>query len=45
MPRVLGIEGPYWFYFYSFDCGEPMHVHVRRDNHEAKFWIDSVALV
>jgi hypothetical protein len=45
MPRVRGIDGPFWFYFYSFDCGEPMHVHVRRDNKQAKFWIDPVALV
>ena len=44
MPRVRGIDGPYWFYFYSFDCGEPMHVHVRRDNKQAKFWTDPVAL-
>jgi hypothetical protein len=45
MPRVRGISGPYWFYFYSFDCAEPMHVHVRGENNEAKFWVDPVALV
>jgi len=44
VPRVSGIQGPYWFYFYSFDCGEPMHVHVRREKSEAKFWLDSVAM-
>ena len=44
MPRVAGISGPYWFFFYSFDCNEPIHVHVRRENSEAKFWLQSVAL-
>lgn len=45
MPRVHGIPGPYWFFFYSFDCAEPAHVHVRRDRSEAKFWLAPVALV
>jgi hypothetical protein len=44
MPRVSGIPGPYWFFFYSFDCAEPPHVHVRRERDEAKFWISPVAL-
>ncbi len=44
MPRVAGIPGPYWFFFYSFDCGEPIHVHVRRESAEAKFWLYPVAL-
>jgi hypothetical protein len=30
-PSVRGIPGPYRFFFYSFDCGEPKHVHVRRE--------------
>ena len=44
MPRVAGIRGPYWFFFYSFDCSEPIHVHVRREDDEAKFWLQPVAL-
>lgn len=44
MPRVRGIPGPYWFYFYSFDCNELMHVHVHRDRQQAKFWLAPVAL-
>ena len=44
MPRIRDIPGPYWFFFYSFDCGEPIHVHVRRERREAKFWIDPVAV-
>jgi hypothetical protein len=31
MPTVPGISGPYRFFFYSFDCNEPQHVHVRRE--------------
>ena len=23
------MPGPYWFFFQSFDCNEPPHVHVR----------------
>lgn len=44
MPRIPRIPGPYWFFFYSFDCNEPMHVHVRRDRQQAKFWLAPVAL-
>lgn len=44
MPTVKGIPGPYRFFFYSFDCNEPMHVHVRRDNNVCKFWLKPVAI-
>jgi hypothetical protein len=44
VPRIANIPGPYWFFFYSFDCGEPIHVHVRRDRNEAKFWLGPVTL-
>ena len=39
MPRISGLPGPYGFYFYSFDCNEPVHVHVRRDRKHCKFWL------
>lgn len=39
MPTALLI-GPYRFYFYSYDCGEPRHMHVDRENMSAKFWLD-----
>jgi hypothetical protein len=39
MPTTLRI-GPYRFYFYSYDCGEPRHTHVDRDDLSAKFWLD-----
>ncbi len=43
MPTVLKL-GPYRFFFVSLDYGEPPHIHVRRENNVAKFWLDPVAL-
>ena len=43
MPTILR-DGPYRFFFYSGDRGEPPHVHVERDDSEAKFWLDPVRL-
>ena len=37
-------DGPYRFFFYSGDRDEPPHVHVERDDCEAKFWLDPVRL-
>ena len=44
MPTVQDIPGPYRFYFYSFDCNEPRHVHVRRERMTCKFWLEPVEL-
>ena len=43
MPTVLRI-GPYRFFIVSLDYDEPPHVHVRRENMVAKFWLDPVSL-
>jgi hypothetical protein len=43
MPTVLRI-GPYRFFFYAGDRDEPEHVHIERDDHLAKFWLDPVRL-
>jgi hypothetical protein len=43
MPVVLTC-GPYRLYFYSDEGSEPVHVHVERDDLEAKFWIEPVHL-
>jgi len=43
MPTVLRI-GPYRFFFVSLDYNEPPHIHVRRENMVAKFWLDPVVL-
>ena len=37
-------SGPFRFFFYAGDGGEPPHVHVERDACEAKFWLDPVRL-
>lgn len=44
MPTVSNIDGPYRFFFYSFDCGEPRHVHVQRDRSTCKFWLQPIEL-
>ncbi len=43
MPTVLRI-GPYRFHFYSREGSEPAHIHVARDDFEAKFWLRPVEL-
>lgn len=37
-------QGPYRFFFYSNERGEPPHVHVERDRLRAKFWLAPVGL-
>jgi hypothetical protein len=44
MPTVKNIPGPYRFFFYSFDCNEPKHVHVQREKKICKFWLESISL-
>ena len=43
MPTILRL-GPYRFYFYSHESGEPPHVHVDRDSLSVKFWLQPVQL-
>lgn len=43
MPTVLR-AGPYRFFFVSLDRAEPPHIHVRRADMVAKFWLEPVAL-
>ena len=43
MPTILRI-GPYRFFFYSNENGEPAHIHIQRDQAMAKFWLSPVAL-
>ncbi len=44
MPTALTV-GPYRFFFWSYDCTEPRHIHVKREKMLAKFWLDPVILV
>lgn len=43
MPTCLRL-GPFRFFFYSSDGGEPPHIHVERDQAATKFWLDPVSL-
>ena len=42
MPVVLRVAG-YKFFFYQADlANEPPHVHVSKEENEAKFWLDPI---
>jgi hypothetical protein len=42
MPVVLRVAG-YKFFFYQADvANEPPHVHITKEDNEAKFWLDPV---
>jgi hypothetical protein len=41
---TVKIVGPYRFFFYANELGEPPHIHVWRDRCVAKLWLDPVAL-
>jgi len=43
MPTILRI-GPFRFFFYSNEKGEPAHIHIQRENRLAKFWLNPIAL-
>ena len=43
MPTVLRMRS-YRFFFVSLDRSEPPHIHVRRENKVAKFWLEPMAL-
>ena len=43
MPTFLTI-GPYRFFCYASDRDEPPHVHVERDEDEAKFWLKPIRI-
>jgi len=43
MPTLLTI-GSYRFFCYAGDRDEPPHVHIERDQDEAKFWLDPIRI-
>jgi hypothetical protein len=43
MPTVP-IQGPYRFFSYSGDSGEPPHIHIEPEHMKAKFWLSPVRL-
>jgi hypothetical protein len=36
--------GPYRFFFFANESGEPAHVHVQRERMLAKFWLEPIEL-
>ncbi len=44
MPTIKKLSGTYRFFFFSFDCNEPMHVHVQHEKKVCKFWLKPVVL-
>jgi len=44
MPTIKKLSNGFRFYFYSFDCNEPMHIHVEKDKMNCKFWIEPIRL-
>jgi hypothetical protein len=43
MPTLLIVEG-FRFYFFSLEGTEPPHVHVRKGDGKAKYWLAPVEL-
>ncbi|HET6512849.1 MAG TPA: DUF4160 domain-containing protein [Candidatus Kapabacteria bacterium] len=44
MPTILRNRG-FRFFFYSSENGEPPHIHVEKDEAEAKYWLLPVSEV
>ncbi|MEI7456798.1 MAG: DUF4160 domain-containing protein [Nitrosomonadales bacterium] len=44
MPTIREISGPYRLFFFSFDCGEPKHIHIQRERKVCKYWMEPIAL-
>jgi hypothetical protein len=43
MPTLLRWKG-YRFFFYSADLWEPAHIHVFKDGHETKIWLNDMSV-
>jgi len=44
MPTIKQLTNGFRFFFFSFDCNEPIHVHVSKETKICKFWLEPVAL-
>ena len=44
MPTVFRNLAGYRFFFFSLDRGEPIHIHVEKNNKHAKFWLSPLSL-
>lgn len=43
MPTILRVRG-FQFFFFSQEGNEPPHIHVKKGDGAAKFWLDPVRL-
>lgn len=43
MPTILILRG-FRFFFVSLDRGEPVHIHIEKDDAYAKYWLQPVRL-
>jgi hypothetical protein len=43
MPTIIRVKG-YRLYFVSFDGSEPMHVHIRKGDRDAKVWLSPLSV-
>jgi hypothetical protein len=44
MPTIKTLSDGFRFFFFSFDCNEPKHVHISRAEMTCKFWLEPVVL-
>ncbi len=44
MPKVLDIDG-FRFFFFSEEGNDPVHVHSKKGDAEAKFWLEPIEAV
>lgn len=42
MPKLFEDSG-FTFRFYAADLDEPIHVHIEKERHVAKFWVNPIA--
>ena len=43
MPTII-IKNGYRFFFFSKEGNEPMHIHIEKGEHEAKYWLEPISL-
>ncbi|MCG8375250.1 MAG: DUF4160 domain-containing protein [Chlorobiales bacterium] len=44
MPTIKQLSNGFRFFFFSFDCNEPIHAHLSSGKKICKFWIEPVSL-
>jgi len=44
MPTIKELSNGFRFFFFSFDCNEPLHVHVSKESKICKFRVEALSL-